>query len=142
MKKIVVAVDGSESAAHAASLAASLAQASGAELLVTTSVVPVAYPTVMMLPVAADFDAAQLKTADLILADTQKRLSFANPTLKISTKTLSGAPAEAVADLAAAEQADLVVVGSRGRGALARMILGSVANRLVHACSRPVLVVR
>jgi len=36
---------------------------------------------------------------------------------------------------------DLVVVGHRGRGALARLLLGSVADRLVQICPKPVLIV-
>ena len=142
MKKIIVAVDGSPSGMHAADMAAQLAQASGAELTVATSVVPIAYPSVMMLPSTLDFDAAQARTAAMILADAQKRIGGNHPALKVSTRSLQGQPAEAVAELAANEKADLVVVGSRGRGALARAFLGSVANRLVHACTRPVLVVR
>jgi hypothetical protein len=36
----------------------------------------------------------------------------------------------------------LIVVGSDGRGAIGRALLGSVSTRLVHTASRPVLVVR
>ena len=36
---------------------------------------------------------------------------------------------------------DLVVIGSRGRNSFARVFLGSIADRLVHICTRPVLVV-
>ena len=37
---------------------------------------------------------------------------------------------------------DLVVVGSKGRGAVSRVLIGSVTDRLVHICKRPILVVR
>jgi nucleotide-binding universal stress UspA family protein len=36
--------------------------------------------------------------------------------------------------------AQLVVVGSRGQGLVRRVMLGSVSDRLVHICTRPVLV--
>ena len=88
MKKIIVAVDGSPSAMHAADMAAQLAQSSGAELTVATSVVPIAYPSVMMLPSTLDFDAAQNRSAALILADAEKRISSAHPMLKISTRSV------------------------------------------------------
>ncbi len=49
--------------------------------------------------------------------------------------------AEALAHAASAARADLVVVGTRGRGAVGRALLGSVARRLVHVCRRPLVVV-
>ena len=54
---------------------------------------------------------------------------------------LYGAPAEAIAEEGAASDVGLVVMGSRGHGAVARMFLGSVSDRLVHISSKPVLVV-
>jgi nucleotide-binding universal stress UspA family protein len=53
----------------------------------------------------------------------------------------TGGPAETLADRADRMDADLVVVGSRGLGAVKRAFLGSTSNRLVHICKRPVLVV-
>ena len=55
---------------------------------------------------------------------------------------VEGPPAERIAELAEADGYDLVVVGSRGRNAVARLFLGSVADRLVHICKKPVLVSR
>jgi nucleotide-binding universal stress UspA family protein len=59
-----------------------------------------------------------------------------------ASRNLLGAPAETIADLAMDEGFDLVVVGNKGRGAVSRVLLGSVADRLTHICKRPVLVVR
>jgi nucleotide-binding universal stress UspA family protein len=49
--------------------------------------------------------------------------------------------AEAISRAADASRADLIVVGSTGRGALERALFGSVAERLVHVARRPVVVV-
>jgi nucleotide-binding universal stress UspA family protein len=60
----------------------------------------------------------------------------------VETIVEPGAPAETLAELAKAGEVDLVVVGHRGRNALSRALMGSVADRLVQICSKPVLVVR
>jgi nucleotide-binding universal stress UspA family protein len=55
---------------------------------------------------------------------------------------VAGGPAAAtLAWVAKGRDVDLVVVGHRGRGVLARLLMGSVADRLVQICSKPVLVV-
>ena len=55
---------------------------------------------------------------------------------------LSGPPAEALVEAAASTEADLLVVGSHGHGAVARVLLGSTTDRVVHLAGCPVLVVR
>jgi nucleotide-binding universal stress UspA family protein len=64
------------------------------------------------------------------------------PGIDISTTVLYGSPAEAIAEEAAVADVGLVVIGSRGHGAVARMFLGSVSDRIVHISPKPVLVVR
>lgn len=49
-------------------------------------------------------------------------------------------PAECLLDLANHENADLIVVGTRGRGGVKRLLLGSVADKLIRGTYRPVLV--
>jgi nucleotide-binding universal stress UspA family protein len=60
----------------------------------------------------------------------------------VKTLNLLGAPAEVIADTAMDDGYDIVFVGNKGRGAVSRVLLGSVADRLVHICKRPVMVVR
>ena len=53
-----------------------------------------------------------------------------------------GDPGDSIAEAAEAEQADLVVVGTRGRSGAERMFLGSVSDHVVRHATCPVLVVR
>jgi nucleotide-binding universal stress UspA family protein len=53
-----------------------------------------------------------------------------------------GQPGEAIVEAAGAEGADIIVVGTRGRGGLGRMLLGSVSEYVVRHAPVPVLVVR
>lgn len=50
--------------------------------------------------------------------------------------------AESIISYAAEQKADLIVIGTRGRSGLKRLVLGSVANGVVAHASCPVLVVR
>ena len=52
------------------------------------------------------------------------------------------AAAPTIAEVAAEEGADLVVVGTQGRGVLDRLVVGSVAERVVRTAPCPVLVVK
>jgi nucleotide-binding universal stress UspA family protein len=53
-----------------------------------------------------------------------------------------GDPGSSIVSAAEAEHADLVIVGTRGRGGAERMLLGSVSDHVVHHADCPVLVVR
>lgn len=53
-----------------------------------------------------------------------------------------GDPGESILEAAQAERADMIVVGSHGRGAVGRFLIGSVSDHVVRNASCPVLVVR
>ena len=57
------------------------------------------------------------------------------------TSSMTGGPALIIADAAATASADVIVTGTRGHTALAGILLGSVAQRLLHVARCPVLVV-
>jgi nucleotide-binding universal stress UspA family protein len=59
----------------------------------------------------------------------------------LGTRVVVGPPAEQVAEAAGGADVDLVVAGATGKGALARIFLGSVTTRLLHISPKPVLVV-
>lgn len=60
----------------------------------------------------------------------------------MSIDVVVGEPAHAIADFAAEKQADLIVIPSHGRTGLTRLLIGSVAERVVRLAHCPVLVLR
>ncbi|TAK77807.1 MAG: universal stress protein [Aquabacterium sp.] len=53
-----------------------------------------------------------------------------------------GHAGDAIAEVAAEQKVDMLVMGSHGRGALAGLVMGSVATRVVAVCKTPVLLIR
>lgn len=140
MKRILVAVDGSDTSLKAARMAADVALRFGSKLTLVHVV-----PRLMLPPDVYGLTLAEVEREHRAYADKLLETAVASldePGLDVSTTVLYGAPAEAIAEEAAANDVGMVVVGSRGYGAVARMFLGSVSDRLVHISTKPVLVVR
>jgi nucleotide-binding universal stress UspA family protein len=93
---------------------------------------------VPVVPVAAwpDFRPA----AERALADRLAKWSDRYPDVVVERRVVFDRPALHL--VAAAEAAQLVVVGSHGRGGFAAMLLGSVSTAVVHAVHTPVVVAR
>lgn len=140
MKVIVVGVDGSEPSIHAVEFAANLAEKFGSRMVAVHSLLPLVVGAEMPSVALGELEAARVRDAEQLLSDTATRLAARN--LECDKVLRLGAPAEELADVADQYQADLVVVGNRGRGAVSRVLLGSTSDRLVHIAKRPVLVVR
>ena len=142
MKRILVGVDGSKEALGAANFAADLALATSAKL---TLVFIIPATDVALGPEDLVARRARWVESQMELAEAELRRvadSCARPNLAIQTEVFEGAPAITLADIALAKDIDLVVVGHRGRTAVARLLLGSVADRLVQISPKPVLVFR
>ncbi|HLI50325.1 MAG TPA: universal stress protein [Thermomicrobiaceae bacterium] len=139
--KILLATDGADDARLAARAAADLAGRSGAELHLVHAwsiAPPVAYPYELSVP---DLPQILEDNAREILAEEGRQIADAGG--KVTQQhLLQGRPAEMVVDLSQSIGADLIVVGSRGHGAVGRLILGSVAEGIVRCSRCPILVVR
>jgi nucleotide-binding universal stress UspA family protein len=140
-KPIVAATDGSEESLRAVDWAAREAVLRGAALRIVSA------PG--LLPRMADVhDDSEYETvsdvirdgSDYALTAATARAAQAAPDLLIDADHLEGGPAEAVT--AAGSGALMLVVGSRGVGAFAAMILGSVSRYAATHASSPVVVVR
>ncbi len=139
MKRILVAVDGSDTANKAAHMAAEIAVRFGSKLTLAYVIPRLLLPPDVYGLTLAEVEREQRSFADKLVGEAMAKLGDAG--VEVDTTVLSGSPAESLAELAAAPEVDLVVVGSRGRGSVARVFLGSVSDRLVHISPKPVLVV-
>jgi nucleotide-binding universal stress UspA family protein len=135
---IVVGVDGSDASKDALLWAAHQAELTGATLrAITTWKVPmINYGAALPGSIEADVSRDCKEALD---QDLQEVLGPASG-VKVVADVIEGHPAEILVD--AAEDADLLVVGSRGHGAFKGMFLGSVSTHCVSHAACPVVVVR
>lgn len=141
-KTILVGTDGSATADKAVAAAADLARQLGAKLHLVTG-----YRTgssgMANLAGAAMVDSGAEIALRQEAADEVGQKAAGAWCVGVETElhSIAGDPADAILDTAAAVDADLVVVGSKGmRGA--RRILGSVPNSVAHGASCAVLVIK
>jgi nucleotide-binding universal stress UspA family protein len=137
MRRILVAVDGTPVAREAARTGLELAGRLGARVTLV-HVLPQVVGQGEMADFAA-FERACEDSANELLREVCDLTGHGGPPTE--TAVLHGEPADAIAQAAAAEDVDLVILGTRARGALARTLLGSVADALLHQCPKPVMVV-
>jgi len=142
MNKIVIATDGSESAAEAVKFGLELAAEQLAEPIFVHVV-----PGVDVLP-PAGFGVTVAPSVPHVLSE-EDRLPLdeaveiaAQQGIEARTELLVGHPAAEIVTYADTVDADLIVVGSRGHGTVASALLGSVSRGVLHESRRPVLVVR
>lgn len=137
-KRIVIATDGSTGASVAVEQGVWLAKMLGAKaIFVSVARAPLALLGDPYYQRALTTELAKARAAldAAILVADERRVPY-------ELELLEGAPSEAILEVARTRSADLIVVGSRGRGAVTGAVLGSVSSDLVHTADRPVLVAR
>lgn len=144
-KHILLATDGSEASAHAAALAVDLARTHDARLTALYVVDPYPYlgigetnPLGFQAYMSAAHDHAAQAHARVAALCTNNGKPVQLDLQLAEDVTVT----EGILKMAAAEGADLIVIGSHGRGGLMRVVLGSVAGKVVAQSALPVLVVR
>jgi nucleotide-binding universal stress UspA family protein len=139
MTVIVVGVDGSESSRRALEWAAEEARLRGATLKVVHAWFDL-FVTGYFAEPAVYERAATEEAAREVLEKAVASIPDGSPDLQVEPVLVHGQP-EAML-LLASQTADMVVVGSRGRGGIAGAVLGSVSQRVVQHAECPVVVVR
>jgi len=141
MKKILIATDGSDSAHEALEFGLDLAAEQDAKAFIVhvapaVDVMPYANFGYVAPSVPHEFDEHDrecLQEAAELAAEKG---------VDVETGLLKGRPADEIVAFADTIDADLIVVGSRGHGAVASALIGSVSRGVLHESRRPVLVVR
>ncbi|WP_305789885.1 universal stress protein [Symbioplanes lichenis] len=103
------------------------------------SVAVVAVDAVELERLAAAPRSVSADRAEEAVAAAAQRIAGAG--IEVTTTVLPGRPLEGILGFAESEAADLVVVGSSGRPAVAQRLLGSVPLELIKKSARPVLVI-
>lgn len=139
MKKVLIAIDESSIAAHAADVGLELVRAIGGEV----AFIHVVDPASVMTPdggvPASELLAIDEQTGKELLAAFRERAASTPPALEFARV---GKPTEEIVRAAREWPADMIVIGSHGRGGIGRVLLGSVAESVARHAPCPVLVVR
>jgi nucleotide-binding universal stress UspA family protein len=138
-ENILLAVDGSEHALRAAHTAADLARAMNTKefwIVVAYDFIP-PYLGEPNMQFAIN---ARMEEAKTILDHAIKAVE--KIPCEIHTELIEGSDAEAIIKVATTRKSDVIVMGSRGRGTLAGLLLGSTSQKVVAHAPCPVLIVR
>ena len=139
IKRIVVGVDGSDHSKVALDWVIRMAKGMGSEVTAVYGIdVPTYFPQPYGIPV--QFDEQWRKE---IKAEFEDKwcLPLKGAGLSYRTVMRDGRPATVISAVADEELADLIVVGRRGRGGAAELLLGSVSHELALHSRRPVLLI-
>lgn len=138
IRRILLATDLTDASEVATDWAFALAERNGADLLVVSVIDP--------HELRQESHRTGLRwdqVRDRRQAAAQELVVRGRPTgLKVTFLVWTGDPGESIIAAAEAEAADLIVVGTHGRGPIGRLFLGSVSQHVVHNAPCPVLVAR
>jgi len=141
IRRILVPVDFSEHAEAVVDWAAHLAEEHGSQIvLLHVYHLPVEFRQVEGAYLPADFWTSMKDAAKEELSQYGERLRERG--LDVKEVTREGYPATAIEEEIEEINADLVIIGSRGRTGLAHLLLGSIAERVVQKARCPVLTVK
>ncbi len=144
-KKILLATDGSDASAHAASMAVNMARACGAKLLVVYVVDPYPYLGIgEMNPYGfQSYITVARELSVTAFAHVKQQASNDGAAVPFETRLLEDVTVhKGILQAAADDESDLIIIGSHGRSGIEKFLIGSIASKVVAHAVTPVLVVR
>jgi nucleotide-binding universal stress UspA family protein len=145
MNKILFPTDFSQTAQVAFGTAQRLARDSDALLLIVHVVEPTTVapgPTSPQAAVSAEFLAETARQAEEEAREKLKEVVPADGGIRFEHRLVKGDASIEIPKLADQEQVDLIVMGTHGRSGLKRLLMGSVAEKVVRHAACPVLTQR
>jgi len=136
-RSILIAWDGSRHARRALSEAIDIAQTQGSRLTLLTVAAPIHVWAAPYVPPVPEDELA--RAAERIAEEGEALVPVGIP---VSSRTAAGSPGPELLKRVEAAGHDLIVMGSRGRGAVRSAVLGSVSHYVLNHARVPVLIVR
>ena len=142
IRRLVVGVDGSEHSGRALAWTIRVAKSVDAEVVAVFAIAP---PNYLEYADSAGIVPPELDPAWREQITKEFERQWCSPLTEADVRhrhlVRDGRPAEVIARVADETDADLVVVGRRGRGGFAELVLGSVSGELAHHCGRPLVLI-
>ncbi|GHC77787.1 universal stress protein [Nocardiopsis terrae] len=140
--RVIVGVDGSEPSRRALEFAFSQAEFADTDLVAVNAWQPLVAFAAATGPIPPELfdDATAAEAARQALDEELADLQLLHPGVRVRTRVVRAHPV--VALLEEATPADLIVVGSRGRGGFRGLLLGSVSHSVLHGARGPVAILR
>jgi nucleotide-binding universal stress UspA family protein len=139
-KRILVPVDGSDSATRALRFAIARARDTQAEIHVLHVEPPPHYQEARLYAMREDIARIHQEACQRLIDDAVTEVRQAG--VPHASHLAEGEVAIAIAQFAESQQVDEIVMGTRGMAALGQMLIGSVASRVVHFAKVPVTLVK
>jgi nucleotide-binding universal stress UspA family protein len=144
MKRILVAIDGSDGAGRAVDYAAHLAKDNGAELSIVHVISDYGLPDDLfrrLIDLRQAWLKEQLESASAEILNTARNRARAIGVSVIRLDSRAGDVAETILEVAQEQDVDIIVIGKRGLGRVARLLLGSISQKIASLALRPVIII-
>jgi nucleotide-binding universal stress UspA family protein len=144
IRKILVAVDGSDPSFNASTYAIDLAKKNDAELIVLYIVSPVPYSQFEYANIGRmkEIETIEKEKAEQDLDEVKQKATEKKVSVKTDVLIKYTSVVKEILEYAEKKKVDMIVIGSRGMTGFKKLLLGSVASGVVTYSHCPVLVVK